>query len=70
MLEYQMFMCLLIGKFSRNPYFERTRGETVLLPKEQETVLFRPETSGSNRRNEVGQLMKKTSTGATEPVIS
>lgn len=29
----------LIGKFSRNGYFERRRGESALSPKEQETVL-------------------------------
>ena len=29
----------LIGKFSSNGYFERRRGETVLSPKDQETVL-------------------------------
>ena len=37
--QYQAFMHKLIGKFSRNGYFERRRGETVLSPKEQETVL-------------------------------
>lgn len=37
--QYQNFMNLLIGKFSRNPYFERRRGETALPPKEQEIVL-------------------------------
>ncbi|MGN0225642.1 MAG: DUF6078 family protein [Prevotella sp.] len=37
--QYQKFMRLLIGKFSRNPYFERRRGETALSPKEQEIVL-------------------------------
>lgn len=37
--QYQEFMRLLIGRFSRNPYFERRRGETALPPKEQEIVL-------------------------------
>ena len=37
--QYQAFMYKLIGKFSRNGYFERRRGESVLSPKEQETVL-------------------------------
>ena len=37
--QYQTFMHKLIDKFSRNGYFERRRGETVLSPKDQETVL-------------------------------
>ena len=37
--QYQAFMYKLIGKFSRNGYFERRRGELTLSPKEQETVL-------------------------------
>lgn len=37
--QYQTFMSILMGKFGRNPYFERRRGETVLSPTEQETVL-------------------------------
>ena len=37
--QYQTFMNKLIGKFSRNGYFERRRGESALSPKEQEIVL-------------------------------
>jgi len=37
--QYQTFMITLIGKFGRNAYFERRRGETALSPKEQEIVL-------------------------------
>lgn len=37
--QYRIFMLRLIGKFSRNGYFERRRGDTALSPKEQETVL-------------------------------
>lgn len=37
--QYQAFMYRLIGKFSRNGYFERRRGESVLSPKEQAIVL-------------------------------
>lgn len=37
--QYQTFMTTLIGKFGRNAYFERRRGETALSPKEQEIVL-------------------------------
>ena len=36
--QYLNFMNRLIGKFGRNPYFERRRGETVLSPKEQAIV--------------------------------
>ena len=32
-------MYTLIGKFGRNAYFERRRGDSPLSPKEQETVL-------------------------------
>ena len=37
--QYQTFMYTLIGKFGRNAYFERRRGESPLSPKEQEIVL-------------------------------
>lgn len=37
--QYQTFMSLLMREFSRNPYFERRRGETALSPKEQHIVL-------------------------------
>lgn len=37
--QYQTFMHKLIGKFSRNGYFERRRGASALSPKEQEIVL-------------------------------
>jgi hypothetical protein len=37
--QYQTFMCTLIGKFGRNAYFERRRGDSPLSPKEQEIVL-------------------------------
>lgn len=36
--QYQTFMHKLIGKFSRNGYFERRRGASALSPKEQEIV--------------------------------
>lgn len=37
--QNQIFMSLLVREFSRNPYFERRRGETALSPKEQHIVL-------------------------------
>lgn len=37
--QYQAFMHKLIGKFGRNSYFERRRGDTALSPKEQQWVL-------------------------------
>ena len=37
--QYQKFMSIMIGIFGRNPYFERRRGETLLSPDEQKTVL-------------------------------
>lgn len=37
--QYQTFMYTLIGKFGRNAYYERRRGDSPLSPKEQETVL-------------------------------
>lgn len=37
--QYKTFMSLLVREFSRNPYFERRRGETALSPKEQRIVL-------------------------------
>ena len=37
--QYQTFMYTLIGKFGRNAYFERRRGESPLSPKEQEVIL-------------------------------
>jgi hypothetical protein len=37
--QYSEFMYRLIGKFGRNPYFVRRRGERLLPPSEQEIVL-------------------------------
>ena len=37
--QYDTFKSILIRKFSRNPYFERRRGETALSPNEQDIVL-------------------------------
>lgn len=37
--QYDTFKSILIHKFSRNPYFERRRGETALSPNEQDIVL-------------------------------
>lgn len=37
--QYWQFMSMLINQFSRNPYFERRRGEVALSPKEQKIVL-------------------------------
>lgn len=37
--QYDTFKAILIGKFGRNPYFERRRGAYGLPPKEQEMVL-------------------------------
>lgn len=37
--QYQKFMGLLQGRFGRNPYFERRRGQTALSPDEQQEVL-------------------------------
>lgn len=36
--QYRRFMSILVGHFSRNPYFERRRGEVALSPKEQKIV--------------------------------
>lgn len=36
--QYDRFMMFLKGKFGRNPYFERRKGERVLSPKEQTIV--------------------------------
>ena len=37
--QYQQFMDILMGKFRRNPYFERRRGKTPLPPQEQKFIL-------------------------------
>lgn len=37
--QYGRFSKILIGKFGRNPYYERRRGETALSPKEQQIVI-------------------------------
>ena len=37
--QYDRFMRILIATFSRNSYYERRRGDTLLSPKEQEIVL-------------------------------
>ena len=37
--QYRQFMWILIGTFSRNCYYERRRGDTLLSPKEQKIVL-------------------------------
>ena len=37
--QYDRFMTMLIGRFGRNPYFERRRGDTALSPAEQTVVL-------------------------------
>ena len=37
--QYDKFMRLLIATFSRNSYYERRRGDTLLSPIEQKTVL-------------------------------
>lgn len=37
--QYYKFMRILIATFSRNSYYERRRGDTLLSPKEQEIVL-------------------------------
>jgi hypothetical protein len=37
--QYQEFMMRLIGKFSRNPYFVRRRGERLLSPEEQKFII-------------------------------
>lgn len=37
--QYSTFMYTLIGKFGRNGYFERRRGDSALSPSEQEMVL-------------------------------
>lgn len=36
--QYQKFMHMLIGRFGRNPYFERRKGLTALSPREQQIV--------------------------------
>lgn len=36
--QYQKFMTILIEKFSRNPYFQRRRGDIALSPQEQAIV--------------------------------
>lgn len=37
--QYDRFSMILIGKFGRNAYYERRRGNTALSPKEQQIVL-------------------------------
>ena len=37
--QYDRFSMILIGKFGRNAYYERRRGDTALTPKEQRIVL-------------------------------
>ena len=37
--QYQKFMSICIGHWSRNPYFERRRGDSALPPSEQEFIL-------------------------------
>ena len=37
--QYSQFMYRLIGKFGRNPYFERRRGDSALTPREQQLIL-------------------------------
>ena len=37
--QYDRFSTILIGKFGRNAYYERRRGDTALTPKEQRIVL-------------------------------
>ena len=37
--QYQMFMMICIGHWSRNSYFERRRGDYLLPPQEQEFIL-------------------------------
>ena len=37
--QYSRFMAICIGHWSRNPYFERRRGEHALPPNEQEFIL-------------------------------
>lgn len=37
--QYSKFMYRLIGKFGRNPYFERRRGDSALTPREQQLIL-------------------------------
>lgn len=37
--QYQQFMSICVGKFSRNPYFERRRGDYPLPPSEQKFIL-------------------------------
>lgn len=36
--QYDRFMMFLQGKFGRNPYFERRKGERAMPPKEQDIV--------------------------------
>lgn len=44
--QYQKFMTILIEKFSRNPYFQRRRGDIALSPKEQAIIIDALRTSG------------------------
>ena len=37
--QYDRFSMILLGKFGRNAYYERRRGDTALTPKEQRIVL-------------------------------
>ena len=37
--QYDRFSMILIGKFGRNAYYERRRGDTALTPEEQRIVL-------------------------------
>lgn len=57
--QYLNFMNRLIGKFGRNPYFERRRGETVLSQRASDSTTSL-EAIGSNRRFEIRPLRKES----------
>lgn len=37
--QYDLFMTTLIGRFGRNPYFKRRRGDILIPPAEQAVIL-------------------------------
>lgn len=54
------FMNRLIGKFGRNPYFERRRGGNSSIPQRASDSTTSLEAIGSNRRFEIRPLRKES----------
>ncbi|QUT70196.1 hypothetical protein INE82_00963 [Bacteroides thetaiotaomicron] len=58
--QYLNFMNRLIGKFGRNPYFERRRGGNSSIPQRASDSTTSLEAIGSNRRFEIRPLRKES----------